>query len=261
MMCCKTEHQHKPVLQASVPLLKNKDTIMSDNKKVMKSVALKDIMGQFDPINDPRFIKIPAKYSDRNDRLMQKEALDAFVEMWTAAKKDGIHLKIISATRNFNYQKGIWERKWTGKTTLSNGINLKNHPISDVDKARMILLYSSMPGTSRHHWGTDIDINAFNNAYFEKGQGKKVYQWLTANAHKYGYCQPYTPKGTDRPNGYEEEKWHWSYMPLAEAYLDSAREVMTDTLLSGFEGSHTAEEIGVVKNYIFGIHKNCKSWH
>lgn len=238
-----------------------KDTVISLDKKVMSEVSLKDVMGQFDPIKDARFVRIPSKYSDRNDRFMQKKALEAFEQMWNAAKMDGVTLKILSATRNFNYQKGIWERKWTGQTTLSNGINLKNYTISDVDKAKMILLYSSMPGTSRHHWGTDIDLNAFNNEYFEKGQGKKIYAWLTIHAHKYGFCQPYTSKGTDRPNGYEEEKWHWSYMPIAKNYLNKARDTMRDELLTGFKGSHTAQEIGVVKNYIFGVHKNCKSWH
>ncbi|MBK8672515.1 MAG: D-alanyl-D-alanine carboxypeptidase family protein [Bacteroidetes bacterium] len=30
-----------------------------------------------------------------------------------------------------------------------------------------------MPGSSRHHWGTEVDINALSNAYFSTGEGKK----------------------------------------------------------------------------------------
>ncbi|NJK84501.1 MAG: M15 family metallopeptidase [Saprospiraceae bacterium] len=41
------------------------------------------------------------------------------------------------------------------------------------ERALKILKYSSMPGTSRHHWGTDIDLNSFSNSYFEQGEGKK----------------------------------------------------------------------------------------
>ncbi len=37
---------------------------------------------------------------------------------------------------------------------------------------------------------------------------------LTANAAKFGFCQPYNVK-TDR-KGYNEEKWHWSFMPLSK---------------------------------------------
>jgi zinc D-Ala-D-Ala carboxypeptidase len=52
--------------------------------------------------------------------------------------------------------------------------------------------YSSMPGTSRHHWGTDVDLYALDDIYFTYGDGKIVYDWLLANAANYGFCQPYT---------------------------------------------------------------------
>ena len=73
-----------------------------------------------------------------------------------------------------------------------------------------------MPGTSRHHWGTDFDINQLNNTYYTKGEGLIIYQWLKKNANKYGFAQPYTEQRTE---GYKEEKWHWSYLPLAKIYL------------------------------------------
>ena len=31
-----------------------------------------------------------------------------------------------------------------------------------------------MPGTSRHHWGTDIDFNSVDPAYFKTATGIKV---------------------------------------------------------------------------------------
>jgi len=135
--------------------------------------------------------------------------------MYNAAKADGIDLVVRSATRNFSYQRGIWERKWSGKTKLSDGVNAATDITVDRDRAVKIMNYSAMPGASRHHWGTDIDLNSFNNSYFESGTGLKVYKWLEQNAHKYGYCRPYTPKNNGR-TGYEEEKWHWSYTPLSK---------------------------------------------
>ena len=107
-----------------------------------------------------------------------------------------------------------------------------------------------MPGSPRHHWGTDIDINNFNNSYFESGQGLKEYDWLVANAAQFGFCQPYTPKGTERPFGYNEEKWYWSYIPVAKQLTQKAATELKDEMIGGFKGSETAVEIGVVEKYV-----------
>jgi len=170
--------------------------------------------------------------------------------MRTHAMADGIELRILSATRNFEYQKGIWERKWQ---KLSMEGNKDPEAI-----AREILLYSSMPGTSRHHWGTDIDLNWLGNAWFETGKGREIYAWLTEHASEYGFCQPYTAKGEARPFGYEEEKWHWSYIPLARKYYEGARLHLSNELISGFTGAETAASIKVVENYILGIAPECQ---
>lgn len=215
-----------------------------------------EVMGKFDPAHHQDFVIIDKKYCDRNDRLMHIEAYQAFIEMWNAAKEDGIHLIIKSATRNFNYQKGIWERKWNGVTKVS-GNDLSKTIIDPVERALKILEYSSMPGTSRHHWGTDIDLNAFENTYFATGEGLKVYNWLKKNGPTYGFCQPYTEKGSDRPYGYNEEKWHWSYLPVANLYMNQIDNI-NDEMIRGFDGSETAEQIKVVEKYMSGIHSSCK---
>jgi len=107
-----------------------------------------------------------------------KEAYEAWKKMHAAAAKDGVNLIIISATRNFDYQKGIWERKWN---------DAKYKGKTDTETALNILKYSSMPGTSRHHWGTDVDFNSVTPSYFTSGNGKKVYTWLLKNAATYGF--------------------------------------------------------------------------
>jgi len=96
------------------------------------------------------------------------------------------------------------------------------------------------------------------NSYFAKGEGKKVYDWLTANAATYGFCQPYTPKGDARPNGYEEEKWHWSYLPVATQLTDYAVANLKDTDIAGFAGAEAAPRIGILENYVLGINQACK---
>jgi zinc D-Ala-D-Ala carboxypeptidase len=214
------------------------------------------IMGKFDPATHMDFLEIPAKYADKAGRYLRRDVYKAYLRMYNAALKDGIKLSIISATRNFENQKTIWEKKWTGVTTLEGGINATS--ISNPEeRALKILKFSSMPGTSRHHWGTDIDLNALENSYFVKGKGKKVYAWLTENAHNYGFCQTYSAMGSDRNSGYQEEKWHWSYYPISARLTKLAEARMKDEMISGFQGSETAIEIGVVKKYILGISPKC----
>ncbi len=240
----------------------NKEVVPTQEKVVKveypTDLTIDFIMGKFDPSVDTSFITISSEYADRAGLLMKKEAYAAFLEMHAAAKKDGIQLVIRSAARNFDYQKTIWEKKWTGKTILSNGENASTKYVDPVERARKILEYSSMPGTSRHHWGSDIDFNSFNNEWFEGGDGLKLFSWLENNAMTYGYCRPYSAKGTDRPHGYNEEKWHWTYMPLSKMYTAYAKENLKPEMISGFQGSEAAVALDVVNHYVLGINNNCK---
>lgn len=215
------------------------------------------ITGKFDPAFHPDFTEILPEHASASGMLMRKDAYAAFVDMYEAAKKDGVHLKIISATRNFDRQKQIWEKKWTGQTLVEGGVNLAETVPDPVERAKRILRFSSMPGTSRHHWGTDIDLNHLENQWFEQGEGERVYAWLVAHAGSYGFCQPYSPKGPDRPEGYEEEKWHWSWLPVAQPLTRQAEKLLNDSDIQGFAGDQTASTIGVVSNYILGINTIC----
>ena len=222
------------------------------------SQMLNMIMGKFYPEKNADFVTIPETLADRAGLYMHKDAYQAYVSMQQKAKADGINLVIRSATRNFDYQKGIWERKWTGETILSSGINAEKAYQKSQDRAIEILKYSSMPGTSIHHWGTDIDLNNFNNSWFEKGEGLRIFVWLENNAHLYGFCRPYTAKGSMRPDGYNEEKWHWSYMPLSQKLTDTAERYLENAMITGFLGSEAAVDIDVVRKYVLGINKGCR---
>ena len=231
---------------------------MKAKKLQLPAANLDYIMGKFDPATHKDFEEIPRKYADRSGLFLRKRALNSFIKMSSAAAEKGIAMEIKSATRNFNYQKGIWERKFTGATKLSDGTNVANDIKETKDKCLKILEYSSMPSTSRHHWGTDIDINAFNNAYFEAGEGKKLYTWMLTHAADYGWCQPYTPHGPERPHGYYEEKWHWSFMPLSQTLTQQAEAELKDEMIQGFMGAEAAREIGVVEKYVLGINRACR---
>jgi len=221
-------------------------------------VALKYLIGDIDPASDPKFARIPEKYLGGSRVWGHKDAVDAFVRMAEDAAANGYKLKIVSAFRSFSDQKQIWEDKWTGKT-LVGGKTLNVSLPDPKARALKILEFSSMPGTSRHHWGTDFDINSLDNKYFTgTKEGRRVYDWLVGHAANYGFCQVYTAKGEGgRPTGYEEEKWHWSYRPVAAWYLKQYPVDVGYERLAGFAGAETAKAIDVIPNYVQGINPEC----
>jgi zinc D-Ala-D-Ala carboxypeptidase len=223
------------------------------------TIPLAALIGKIDPAKDTAFAKIGSQYTSKPDIYLRKAAYTAFQAMHAAALKDGVKLEIVSATRNFSAQKGIWERKWDGGT-LVGGKNLAQTEPDPAQRALKILSYSSMPTTSRHHWGTDMDLNNLENSYFASGTGLKIYQWLTAHAPSYGFCQTYTAIGPDRPNGYQEEKWHWSYMPIAARFLKAFKAQVRYRDINGFKGAETAEQLHIIDHFVGGIAPACREW-
>jgi hypothetical protein len=213
---------------------------------------LNTLLGKIDPAKDKRFARIPDTFTlgAAKGAYLRTETLEAFAKMSAAARKEGVTLTIVSATRTFDAQKKIWEDKWTGKR-LVDGENLSKMT-DTVARALIILRYSSMPGTSRHHWGTDVDLNSLNNSYFEGPEGSRVYNWLVKHATTFGFCQPYTSKSGGR-TGYEEERWHWSYMPLAGPLMAEYRRQVATADITGFRGSGTAGAVSALTDFVAGV--------
>jgi len=178
---------------------------------------------------------------------LRNETLNSFMEMSDAAAKDGVNLKIASATRNFEYQENIWNNKWNALPASMDGLT----------KFKTVLDYSATPGTSRHHWGTEVDIDNANPQYFNTKEGKEVYNWLSKNASTYGFCQPYTAKGPERSTGYNEEKWHWSYVPLSKTFTEEYAKIISPSDLGGFDGDQYVPQLNLINNYVLGINPEC----
>mgnify|MGYP002636539355 CR=1 FL=1 len=242
-----------PVQTASAVEVKTIDAPSTSGTEQIHANAL---LGKNNPSTNPDFIQVPSEMASQSGMWLHRSAFAAFKRMRVKAGEDGVVLTIISATRTFEQQKSIWERKWTGAKKV-DGMDLSVSIIDPSKRAKKILEYSSMPGTSRHHWGTDIDINSLSNDYFSTGKGKKEYEWLRDNAHQFGFCQPYSPKGDERVNGYEMEKWHWSYMPLAKEYLSWYTKKVKAENLNGFKGADALLFDEVLK-YVTGISLDCR---
>ena len=216
-----------------------------------KSITKDWLLGHLEYKNDYYFVRIKDDYSSRKNIYLHAAAYRAFKKMAKSAKKDGFDLKIISAARNFKYQKKIWEIKWERETK-------KNKYLPKSLVAKKILNYSAMPGTSRHHWGTEVDLNSLDPAYFlYNKKGKQLFSWLKKNAFRFGFCQVYSKKDSKRPFGYNEEKWHWSYMKVSDALLKKYKELVHEQDLRGFKGENFIKSLNIIPHYVLGIDPSC----
>lgn len=233
---------------------------------VIAQADLRVLNGKFSPDKKANFVAIPAKYSPGRKQYLDERALQAFERMAQAARAAGFQITIISATRNFATQKAIWEQKFTGARKVS-GKNLASAMPDEEARSLEILKYSSMPGTSRHHWGTDFDLHeaklrgeTLSNATLSQGRGLQFYNWLVAHGGEYGFCQPYKGNPEERnqgkyAHGYQEERWHWSYRPLAAGYLKVYLQNAGALLPAGFRGDRAAA--GLYLDYVKNIDPGC----
>lgn len=206
---------------------------------------LEELLGNVRPAEDSAFSELPARMCSRDGLYLRTEARNAFVAMHDSALANGIRLTALSATRTFGHQRAIWNRKWARPHYMG---------WTDIDKARDILLYSSMPGSSRHHWGTDVDIHSLEPSDFIQGDGAQVVAWLRKKAHHFGFVEVYT--ADPARTGYQPEAWHWSYLPLAQPFLEALNAAHLSGELQGFEGfegADTADSLGLMEHYINGV--------
>ena len=182
---------------------------------------------------------------------LEKNTYTAFEKMRKAALKDGIKIKIVSGFRDFDRQKMIWNSKFKKFTTEYN--------LSEVDAIKEIIRFSTIPGTSRHHWGTEIDIidERFKNEknllisekYIDNGIFSDLKKWMDINSKKFGFHLVYD----DNPlrKGFEYEPWHYTYLPISKKYLDDFLKIDIIDIISrvDIKGKELFDEI-FISNYI-----------
>lgn len=164
--------------------------------------------------------------------LLKPVAL-AFKDLQQKALCRGFHLKIASAYRSYRRQKQIWEEKITGIRPLLdwNERPIDPRSLNHKELIETLLRWSAIPGLSRHHWGTDLDV--FDTNAHPKGQDYKVqltlqetqesgpyhalHNWLTQQIDEGQSCGFYRPYRFDH-GGVSPEPWHLSYAPLAREF-------------------------------------------
>ncbi len=174
---------------------------------------------------------------------LHPEAAAAFLAMRAAAARDGIDLQPVSGFRDFDRQLLIWNGKFRGERTL---LDADHRPLraADLDEAQRvaaILVWSALPGASRHHWGSDCDVidlrqlppgarvELLGGDYAASGRFARLSAWLAAHAHDYGFFFPYD---RDR-GGVQPEPWHLSFAPVAEPALAALTVELLRAALAG----------------------------
>jgi len=174
----------------------------------------------------------------------------SWLAMRDAAAAAGIDLVVRSGFRDFETQLGIWNRKWRGERALlaRDGSVLDHATLQPDQKVDAILAWSAIPGGSRHHWGSDIDVvdaavipagyqvQLVPEEYAPEGIFGRLTAWLDGNAASFGFFRPYR---TDR-GGVSPEPWHLSYAAVAQPALEAVtlpllRRVIEGSALEGKE--------------------------
>lgn len=170
-------------------------------------------------------------------------AVASFLAMRDAARAAGIDLQAASSFRDHDRQMLLWNRKWRGERPLygRDGRLLEAARLSEAERVDAILAWSALPGGSRHHWGSDVDV--FDAAaappgyqvqllpaeYAGDGVFARLSAWLDDHMGRFGFFRPY---GSDR-GGAGVEPWHLSYAPLAREAIEGLSLSVLRTTIAG----------------------------
>jgi LAS superfamily LD-carboxypeptidase LdcB len=156
---------------------------------------------------------------------VHREVLPALQALQAEAARAGFALEVASGFRSFSRQLGIWNAKARGERPV---LDAQERPVqlstlTPLERVHAILRWSALPGASRHHWGTDLDVldraalpagTAFQMRADETAPGgpfHPMHAWLDANLHRFGFFRPYA----EERGGVSPERWHLSYAPLS----------------------------------------------
>lgn len=197
---------------ASVAAVRIEDNILGAKAIMPLTVVTTDKGDNLLVLIDKK-IRLPADYVPANlvdvagfpGSQLRSEAAGKLLEMFAAAKNEGLNLTIVSAYRSYQTQVNTFN-SWVASAGLKSAESFSAHP-----------------GFSQHQLGTAVDIGAVGKTTFSNGFGNTPEGiWLAANAYKFGFCLSY-PAGKEAITGYSYEPWHFRYIGVnnAQAMINS----------------------------------------
>jgi len=198
---------------------------------------------------------------------LQQAAAEAFGRLQRQAAAAGFNLQPVSSFRSFACQQQIWCAKYHGQRPVmdDSGRPLVLDSLPPWEKLQAILRWSALPGTSRHHWGTDLDVydpdclpagyrlQLTPGEYQPGGPLAGFADWLRHNLQREGFFLPYARD----LGGVAQEPWHISYHPLAAPLLHELTPELLRQALKRFPLPDQAEIDlrldAIFERYVFNI--------
>jgi len=170
------------------------------------------------------------------------ETAAAFSEMRRAAAAEGFDLHPFSAFRDYDSQTRIWNLKFSGERPLysADGKLIDPSSLKPQERIYRILDWTALPGASRHHWGTDIDVidraaipadgtvRLLPEETRAGGPFHRLHVWLDAHMDRFGFFRPYSRY----QKGIFPEPWHLSFGFLSRPALQALSLEMVQAAIS-----------------------------
>jgi LAS superfamily LD-carboxypeptidase LdcB len=207
----------------------------------MDNITFERLVG----LDDSHLVAMPAALDNGSTSLAPGTAA-AFSQLVLAAQEVGIALSVVSGYRSFERQLLIWNAKARGLRPIysDSGQLLDAMSLNERDRVFAILRWSALPGASRHHWGTDIDVcdqAAMPEGYQLQlsvaecqagGVFHDLHRWLDwrlGEATAMGFTRPFERDS----GGVAPEPWHLSYLPEAIQFeVQCSREAFRDFIMT-----------------------------
>jgi LAS superfamily LD-carboxypeptidase LdcB len=208
---------------------------------LMRLAALWYILAMLNDLELTGRARTHAVQHDELGAALHSAVLEPFLDMKADAARVGIDIAITSGFRDFDAQKRIWNLKWLGERPLYDAEgNARDHAeLAPLDLLHAILCWSALPGASRHHWGSELDVidrAAMPEGYRVKltpdevgpgGVFHALHCWLDENMARYDFFRPYaTFRG-----GVQPEAWHISYAAVSVPALAALTPQLVETAI------------------------------
>lgn len=173
--------------------------------------------------NSDNMVKVSNTYAYGTDQMLTSDTFEAFKEMWTSAKSEGLTLIINSSYRSYEDQENVYEYY---KATKGE---------EEAD------LIAAHPGFSEHQTGMALDLQTYGSTG-KTFENFDEFKWLEKNAYKYGFILRY-PKDKEYLTGYEYESWHFRYVGKEAAKYIQENKITFDEYYAYFiEGKNEKEK-------------------
>ena len=149
---------------------------------------------------------VDCKYTARGKstqqiRLYASKALEALMMEMQAAGY--YNMAVYSGFRSYSYQNILF-------TQYTSNEMAANPSLSQAEAEKIVLTYSTRPGTSEHQTGLAVDMDTLGT-FTTDFQYEPEYQWLSENAWKFGFILRFPADKTDITT-IQFEPWHYRYV-------------------------------------------------